>query len=95
MRNVPPVDLTENQFADLWNDPAHPMIATTSDTFAKWKGDIEKLCSHPGNCTYEQQQAQQRLLCAVNVLLHPDEPAYRANPACYYSIQEPLTIRLR
>lgn len=61
LANVPEIDLTYIQFQDLWFDLSHPMVATSIETFADWKEDIESLCSKT-SCSYDQKQAQTRLL---------------------------------
>lgn len=50
--------LNIQQWAVKWDDLQHPLVCTSVDTLADWKGDIEKLCSFNSNeCTYQVQQA--------------------------------------
>jgi len=49
--------MTLQQFAAWWDDLADPKVATSAQTLADWKADIEKLCTYSGDCT-AQVQAQ-------------------------------------
>lgn len=43
--------ITYAEFLALWNDPAHPMVAMSTDDFAEAKIEIEDACSYLKNCT--------------------------------------------
>jgi hypothetical protein len=64
--------LTLDEFIRKWEDLAHPMICTTVDTFADWKGIMEKLCSEsPGKCKYEDQKKLIALMTRLTRYWHP------------------------
>lgn len=52
--------LTLQQWAEAWDDlanPLGPMVCTRSETLAKLKGAVEKLCSdHDGMCSYDMKE---------------------------------------
>ena len=45
-------ELSYPEWLAKWNDLDHPIVCTSSDTFADWKNVIEKLCSAKGRCKY-------------------------------------------
>jgi hypothetical protein len=49
--------LTLQQWSQKWVDLSHPLVCTSVDTLAEWKGDLEKLCTYSNACS-AQVQAQ-------------------------------------
>lgn len=56
--------MTEPQF--YYELYARNQICMTADSYAEWKGNLEKLCSLSGRCTFEEKKTIEMFFNRVN-----------------------------